>query len=77
MQPSPRHRAAESRLRRLLTDSELPQPDDVEYTDGSVIFLWQEPKVAVFIDLDDPLALCSTTCATVAETWLPELSEPG
>ena len=77
MQPSPRHRAAETRLRRLLTDSELPQPDDVEYTDGSVIFLWQGPKVAVFIDLDDPVEPCSTGCATLEEQWLPELSERG
>ena len=77
MQPSPRHRAAESRLRRLLADSELPQPDDVEYTDGSVIFLWQGPKVAVFIDLDDPVESCSTACATLEEQWVPELSERG
>ena len=75
MQPSPRHRAAESRLRRLLTDSELPQPDDVEYTRESVIFLWQEPKVAVFIDFDDPLHSCNTSCATCREQWPQELSE--
>jgi hypothetical protein len=77
MEPSPRHRAAESRLRQLLTDSELPQPDDVEYTCGSVIFLWQEPKAAVFVDLDDPVDTCSTRCATVEETWVPESSERG
>ena len=77
MQPNPRHRAAESRLRRLLTDSELPQPDDVEYTRESVIFLWQGPKVAAVIDLEDPIAPCSTTCATLTEKWLPELSERG
>ena len=77
MHPSPRHRAAESRLRRLLTDSELPQPDDVEYTRESVIFLWQGPKVAVFIDLDDPLESRSTTCATLEEQWHLELSERG
>ena len=77
MQPSPRHRAAESQLRRLLTDSELPQPDDVEYTGGSVIFLWQEPKAAVFIDLDDPVDFCSTKCVTLQGQWPPELSERG
>lgn len=77
MQPSPRHRAAESRLRRLLTDSDLPQPDDVEYSPGSVTFLWEGPKVAVVIELDDPIGFCGTGCATLAETWLPELSEHG
>ena len=77
MQPSPRHLAAESRLRRLLTDSDLPQPDDVEYTRESVICLWQGPKVAVFIDLDDLLDSCSTNCATLSDRWPPELSEHG
>ena len=77
MQPSPRHRAAESQLRRLITDAELPQPDDVEYTRATVIFRWEGPKVAVVIDLDDPGDQCSTDCATLMEAWLPELSERG
>lgn len=77
MQPSPRHHAAESRLRQLIADADLAQPDDVEHTRDSVIFRWQGPKVAVVIDLDDPRLSCSTDCATLAETWLPESSEHG
>jgi hypothetical protein len=73
----PRHRAAESKLRQVIADAELPPPDDVEYTRASVIFRWQGPKVAVVVDLDDPRRSCSTGCATLTETWLPELSERG
>ena len=76
MRATPSHRAAESRLRRLLADSELPQPDDVEYAPASVIFRWQGPMVAVVIDFDDPADTCSTDCGTLSE-WLPELSERG
>jgi hypothetical protein len=64
MQPSPRHCAAESQLRQLITDAELAQPDGVEYTRASVIFRWQGPKVVVVIDLDDPVP-------RVAQTVLP------
>jgi len=53
MQPSPRHRAVESRFRQLITDAELPQPDEVEYFDESVMFRWPGPKVAVVVDFDD------------------------
>ena len=47
-----RHREAESRFRRLLTDAALPEPDDVEYEPESVVFYWRAPKVAVFVDFD-------------------------
>ena len=47
-----RHRDAESRFRKLLTDAALPEPDDVEYEPASVVFFWHEPKVAVFVDFD-------------------------
>jgi len=77
MQPSPRHRAVESRFRQLITESELPQPDNVEYLCESVIFRWQEPKVAVVVDLDEPPRPCSTDCATLPKKWHPESSERG
>ena len=48
-----RHRDAESRFRRLLTDAALPEPDAVEYEPESVVFFWHAPKVAVFVDFDD------------------------
>ena len=47
-----RHRDAESRFRKLLTDAALPAPDDVEYERESVVFFWHAPKVAVFVDFD-------------------------
>jgi hypothetical protein len=48
-----KHRDAEAHFRRLLTDAALPPPDTVEYDPESVVFLWHEPKVAVFVDFDD------------------------
>lgn len=54
MQPSPRHREAESQFRQLISSAELAQPDDVEYTRESVVFRWRGPQVAVVVDLDDP-----------------------
>jgi hypothetical protein len=47
---------AESNFRRLIASNDLPEPDEVEYTRGSVYFLWNEPKLAVAVDLDDPAA---------------------
>jgi hypothetical protein len=44
---------AERRMLDLLADSGLPLPDDVEYGEACVRFLWTDRKVAVVIDLDD------------------------
>ena len=46
------HVAAEQALRKLLPSTGLPQPDEVEYREESVVFLWHETKLAVVIDLD-------------------------
>ncbi|MEA2412542.1 MAG: hypothetical protein QOC77_3103 [Thermoleophilaceae bacterium] len=46
------HMAAEHALRELLPDAGLPQPDEVEYREESVVFLWHETKLAVIVDLD-------------------------
>jgi hypothetical protein len=54
MQPTPRHVQAESQFRRLIESNDLPQPDDVEYTHDSVYFRWDEQKLVVAVDLDDP-----------------------
>ena len=32
----------------------MPQPADVEYRERSIVALFEEPKVALVIDLDDP-----------------------
>jgi hypothetical protein len=46
------HEAAERTMRELLPDAGLPQPDEVDYRESSVVFLWHETKLAVVIDLD-------------------------
>jgi hypothetical protein len=45
------HEAAERTMRELLEGEGLPQPDEVEYRDDSVVLLWHETKLAVVIDL--------------------------
>ena len=54
MSYTPRHKEAEARFRELLESADLPGPDEVEYEPDSVVFYWHEPKVAVFVDFDDP-----------------------
>lgn len=54
MQPTPRHRQAEAAFRRMIASNDLPEPDEVDYTRGSVYFLWHEPKLAVAVELDGP-----------------------
>jgi hypothetical protein len=54
MPPSTRHQQAEAAFRTLIEDSEIAEPDEVQYTDDSVVFLWHEPQLAVVVDLDDP-----------------------
>jgi hypothetical protein len=48
----PTHAEAEERMRELLRDNDLPEPDSVLYDDGEVVFLWHEPKRAVIVELD-------------------------
>ena len=47
------HEAAERDMRELLEHSGLPQPDDVEYRERSILMLWHETQLAVVIDLDE------------------------
>ena len=44
---------AESRLRELLTDEGMPQPDEVEYGFTCIRFFWHEPKLCVIVDIDE------------------------
>ena len=46
------HEAAERRFREIVRAADLPEPDEVEYDEASVVFLWHEKKLAVVIDLD-------------------------
>jgi hypothetical protein len=65
---TPEHRSAETRFRALLASADVPEPDAVEYEPGSVLFLWHEPKLAVFVDLvtGDPHPAPQTTNAHVS-----------
>jgi hypothetical protein len=53
MQATARHHEAEARFRALVQESDLPEPDDVDYRPGSVVFFWTGPKVAVAVDLEE------------------------
>jgi hypothetical protein len=52
MQPTPRHHEVEARFRALIEDSEIPVPDRVEYEPASVLFLWDDSRLAVCVDFD-------------------------
>jgi|GEM_PF-6993038 hypothetical protein len=51
----PTPEAAERRFRELLRESGIDQPDSVEHDPfaNELIFLWEDPKLAVVLDLDD------------------------
>jgi len=44
---------AERRMLQLLDDAGLPPPDEIQYGQSCVRFLWHDRKVAVVVDLDD------------------------
>ena len=46
---------AEAKMRDLIADNGLPEPDAVEYGFTCIRLLWHEPKLAVVIDIDEPL----------------------
>ena len=45
---------AEAYFRRMLSEGDLEQPDEVEYDPAAneLIFFWHEPKLAVVLELD-------------------------
>jgi hypothetical protein len=45
---------AEHMMRQLLEDNGLPEPDAVEYGYGCIRLFFEEPKLCVVIDIDDP-----------------------
>jgi hypothetical protein len=45
--------AVERKLRALLTNGGLPQPDEVEYGHRCIRAIWWDQQVAVVVDLDD------------------------
>jgi hypothetical protein len=50
---TPRHQEVETHFRNLLADADLPPPDDVGYELESVVFYWNQPKLAVVVDFDE------------------------
>jgi hypothetical protein len=45
---------AEHSLRSLLEENDLPQPDTVEYGHGTVWVRWNDRRLVVAIDVDEP-----------------------
>jgi hypothetical protein len=45
---------AEHSLRSLLEENDLPQPDSVEYGYGTVWVRWNDRRLVVAIDVDEP-----------------------
>lgn len=50
--PHARHEEVEARFRALLTDADLPLPDEVEHRETQLVFLWHATKVAVAVEVD-------------------------
>ncbi|MGH2590172.1 MAG: hypothetical protein ACRDGW_05180 [Actinomycetota bacterium] len=52
---TPNHRDAERRMREIVRNGDLPEPDEVryEFDPDEVVLTWNEPKLAVVIDLGD------------------------
>lgn len=50
----PQKIAAERRARSLLEQQDLPQPDRVEYGYTCIWLLWNEQKVALQVQIDEP-----------------------
>jgi hypothetical protein len=52
MAPIDEKQHAERKLRRLLEDYGLPEPDEVVYGEQVIELLWHDRKVAVVVELD-------------------------
>jgi hypothetical protein len=53
VQPTAKHLEVASTFRRLLSDNDIASPDHVDYASESVIFKWDEPRVAVVVDFEE------------------------
>jgi hypothetical protein len=44
---------AERAMRRLLSEHDLPEPDEIlDHEEGGIVCLWHGPKVAIVVDLE-------------------------
>lgn len=46
--------AAEQKVRELLDGEHLPPPDRIEYGYTCIRLMWEEPRVALVVDIDEP-----------------------
>lgn len=44
--------AAEVKVRELLAEQGIPEPDQIEYGEDCVRLFWEGPKVVLVVDLD-------------------------
>ena len=58
---------AEAHLRQLLTDNDMPQPDEVLHHPAEVVFLFHEKKLAVTVELTD--RWLDNAAAVRADAW--------
>ena len=42
-------------VREMIAENGLPEPDDIEYGFTCIRVLWNDPKVALVVDIDQPL----------------------
>jgi hypothetical protein len=55
---TPSRAEIEAAMRALLTDNDLPEPDEVlPHENGGIVCLWHEQRIAIVVDPDeDPVA---------------------
>jgi hypothetical protein len=66
---------AELKMRELLDDSGLPQPDRVEYGLTCIRMFWQDTKSVVVVDIDEPDEEDGRRPKRSAEDVDPDMSE--
>ena len=54
---------AEAYVREVVERQELPMPDAIEPREGSILLKWTERRVAVIVDLDEPVLAARATSA--------------
>jgi hypothetical protein len=57
---------AEEKMRRLLADNGMPEPDEVQYGHTCIRLLWHDQKAVVVVDIDEPPPGLDTIDAEVA-----------
>lgn len=53
MSRRPTHAEAERRFRALIARAALPAPDEALHARDAVVFLWNESRLLVLVDLDE------------------------